>query len=118
MDDRPQPRIDSVVSESLALIQGKWKVAILYTLAAKSELRFNELMKELEDISPKILAKQLQDMEAAGFIIRMIFPSNPPAVLYSLSYKGASLIPILQSLEDWGLKYLSPSYSDSRVRNN
>lgn len=101
-----------VVSEALSLIQGKWKVAILYTLAAKSEQRFNGLMEELDEISPRVLSKQLKEMEAAGFIIRMIFPSKPPAVLYSLSYKGASLIPILQSLAEWGLKYPNTTISD------
>ncbi len=116
MDGRPEPRPDLVVSDALTLIQGKWKVAILYTLAVKSELRFNGLMEELDEISPRVLSKQLKEMEAAGFIIRMIFPSNPPAVLYSLSYKGASLMPILQSLAEWGLKFPNIPISDPGIQ--
>lgn len=109
--DSPLPlKIDSVINGSLALIKGKWKASILCTLVVKGDQRFNDLIKELDGISPKILTKQLKEMENDGLIVRMVFPENPPKVLYSLSHRGNSLIPIIQSLADWGLKYL---YSDN-----
>ena len=66
---------------------------------------FNELKKDLEGISQKVLTDSLRSMEADGLITRTVFPEVPPGVEYSLSELGQSLKPILDSMVDWGNAY-------------
>ena len=68
------------------------------------EFRFNQMMREIEGISPRILAKQLKEMESDGIIARKSYPEIPPRVEYSITEKGLSLGPILKAMADWGLK--------------
>ncbi len=68
-------------------------------------MRFGELRKEIEEISPKMLTQQLRKMEKDGIVTREIFPEIPPKVEYSLTLKGRELKPVLDSISLWGKKY-------------
>lgn len=89
-------------SYTLSLINGKYKMTILYTLAAYEVVRFNEIKKYIEDISFKTLSVALKDLESEGLVHRKEYPQIPPKVEYSLTEKGKSLIPILSAMCDWG----------------
>ena len=67
--------------------------------------RFNELQKDLDGISQKVLTDSLRSMEADGIITRTVFPEVPPRVEYSLRELGKSMQPIIDSMEQWGLSY-------------
>ena len=67
--------------------------------------RFNELHKNLEGISQKVLTDSLRSMEADGIITRTVFPEVPPRVEYALSELGESMRPVIKSMEKWGLEY-------------
>ena len=67
--------------------------------------RFNELRKDLEGISQKVLTDSLREMEADGIITRTVFPEVPPRVEYALSPLGESMRPILYAMEKWGIDY-------------
>ena len=69
--------------------------------------RFNELYKNLEGISQKVLTESLRSMEADGIIIRTVYDEVPPKVEYSLSELGESMRPILKAMEVWGEEYKS-----------
>jgi len=88
----------------MTIIEGKWKAAILCKLHVKGAMRFNQLMKELEIISPRILTKQLREMENDGLIIRTVKAEVPVCVEYSVSEKGRTLIPALKILAEWGIE--------------
>ncbi|HBF8312882.1 TPA: helix-turn-helix transcriptional regulator [Clostridioides difficile] len=93
------------IEATLALIGGKYKTLILWHLK-DTILRFNELKKLIPKATPKMLTQQLRELESDGLIIRVVYPVVPPKVEYSLSDFGKSIIPILNSMCDWGSDYL------------
>ena len=93
---------DTGFNYTMSLIQGKYKMFILYTLACYEIVRFNEMKKYIGEISYKTLSSTLKELEADGLIHRKEYPQIPPKVEYSLSEKGKSLIPILGEMCDWG----------------
>ena len=93
---------DTGFSYTMSLIQGKYKMFILYTLACYEIVRFNEMKKYIGEISCKTLSSTLKELEADRLIHRKEYPQIPPKVEYSLTEKGKSLIPILGEMCDWG----------------
>ena len=87
---------------TMSLIQGKYKMVILYTLMEFEVVRFNELKKYIRSISYKTLSSTLKELEADGLVHREEYPQIPPKVEYSLTERGKSLIPILDQMCDWG----------------
>ena len=93
---------DTGFSYTMSLIQGKYKIHALYTLARFGVVRFNEMQRYISGISFKTLSATLKALEADGLVNRKEYPQIPPKVEYSLTKKGESLIPILGELCDWG----------------
>ncbi len=93
------------VESTLEIISGKYKPLILWHLA-DGTLRFNELQKLLPSATPKMLTRQLRELERDSLISRKVYPVVPPKVEYSLTDTGRSFIPILKDIRDWGDKYL------------
>ena len=87
---------------TMSLIQGKYKMVILYTLMEFEVVRFNELKKYIRSISYKTLSSTLKELEADGLVHREEYPQIPPKVEYSLTERGKSLIPILDQMCAWG----------------
>ena len=92
------------VATTVQLIGNKWKLLILRNLLVRP-WRFNELQKDLEGISQKVLTDSLRSMEADGIITRTVYPEVPPRVEYALSELGESMRPILAAMETWGNAY-------------
>lgn len=92
------------VATTVALIGSKWKLLIIRNLLERP-WRFNELKKDLEGISQKVLTDSLRSMEKDGLITRTVFPEVPPRVEYALSDLGKTLKPILDSMVKWGNAY-------------
>lgn len=95
---------DCPVATTVSLIGSKWKLLIMRNLLARP-WRFNELKKDLEGISQKVLTDSLRSMEADGIITRTVYPEVPPRVEYALSDLGESMRPIIMSMEAWGKAY-------------
>ncbi len=89
---------------TMSLIQGKYKMFILYTLMEFGVVRFNEMQKYIGSITYKTLSSTLKQLESDGLIHREEYPQIPPKVEYSLTERGKSLIPILDQMCDWGDK--------------
>ena len=92
------------VETTLMLIGDKWKVLILRDLMPGTK-RFGELRKSVGDVSQKVLAAQLRDVEKSGLVHREVYAEVPPRVEYSLTPLGRSLKPILDSMWAWGEGY-------------
>ena len=93
------------VEAALAVIGGKWKGVILYHLESRV-YRFNELKRLMPGVTQRMLTKQLRELESDGLIIRTVFPEVPPKVEYALSSYGATLAPVIQALQTWGIEHL------------
>lgn len=92
------------VATTVQLIGSKWKLLILRNLFIRP-WRFNELRKDLEGISQKVLTDSLRALEEDGIITRTVYPEVPPRVEYALSPLGQSMKPILDAMEEWGTEY-------------
>ena len=90
---------------TMSLIQGKYKMFILYTLMEFGVVRFNEIQKYIGSITYKTLSSTLKQLDADGLIHREEYPQIPPKVEYSLTERGKSLIPILDQMCEWGEKH-------------
>jgi DNA-binding HxlR family transcriptional regulator len=66
-------------------------------------MRFNHLLKDIEGISPRMLAKQLKELEQDGLISRKAYSEIPPRVEYTLTERGHSILPVLNTIAKWGL---------------
>jgi DNA-binding HxlR family transcriptional regulator len=90
---------------TLEMVGGKWKVAILWHLA-EGTTRFGELKRQLRVVTQKMLTQQLRELERDGLVNRMVYAEVPPRVEYSLTTDGQSILPVLQSMFDWGKKWV------------
>lgn len=92
------------VATTVALIGSKWKLLILRNLMARP-WRFNELKKDLNGVSQKVLTDSLRSLEEDGIVTRTVYPEVPPRVEYTLTDLGRSLKPILDAMQSWGEAY-------------
>ena len=92
------------VATTVQIIGSKWKLLILRNLMQRP-WRFNELRKDLEGISQKVLTDSLRSLEADGIVVRTVYPEVPPRVEYALSELGETIRPILDAMAVWGANY-------------
>lgn len=83
-------------------IGGTWKMPILWRLKDKV-MRYSELKKSIKHITDKMLTTQLRDLEEEGFIHRKVYPVVPPKVEYSITEKGKTCIPIIETIRNYGI---------------
>lgn len=94
-------------SLTMGIIGGKWKTVIMFHLINKT-LRYNELRKEMPTVTERTLSLQLKTLEEDGIVKRKVYTSKPPLkVEYSLTDFGKTLIPVVQSIADWGVYAVS-----------
>ena len=94
------------VATAVSLVGGKWKLLIIRNLRMRS-WRFNELQRDLEGISQKVLTDSLRQMMDDGLVYRHDYQEMPPRVDYSLTELGEKLLPIMDALADFGNYYKS-----------
>ncbi|SDL21090.1 transcriptional regulator, HxlR family [Maridesulfovibrio ferrireducens] len=90
---------------TLLVIGGKWKPIILYFLFREKVLRFGELRKRIPEVTERMLTKQLRELESDGLVHREVYKVVPPKVEYTLTPIGERLIPVLESMREWGVEY-------------
>lgn len=92
------------VATSVSLIGDKWKLLIIRNLKSRT-LRFNELQRDLDGISQKVLTDSLRQMIYDGLVYRNDYHENPPRVDYGLTDLGKEMMPIIDALADFGNYY-------------
>ncbi|MEL3892242.1 helix-turn-helix domain-containing protein [Ferrovibrio sp. MS7] len=101
-DDAYTPQTAALgVEHALGMLEGRWKLTILFHLFGGKLLRFSELEQAIPTISQKMLAQQLRQLERDGIVRRIVYPQVPPKVEYHLTDWGQSLCPALDSLLQW-----------------
>ena len=95
------------VTPVISMLQGKWKMQIIYELCIKSPMRFGELKKMLGNVTNTALTNALRELEENELIHREQFNEIPPHVEYSLTDRGKDLLPVFHAIANWGLKYIS-----------
>ena len=102
---------DCPVATTVQVIGSKWKLLIVRNLLERP-WRFNELRKNLEGISQKVLTDSLRSMEADGIITRTVYPEVPPRVEYALSPLGETMRPILDAMQAWGNAFKAGKFAE------
>ena len=92
----------------IEIIGKKWTLCIITTIKNETRIRFNEIQKKLEGISPKTLSETLRQLEAAGIVKREIFAEVPPRVEYSLTEAGRKLFDAIAPLMIWSAEHPRP----------
>jgi DNA-binding HxlR family transcriptional regulator len=91
------------IQDTLEMISGKWKLIILITLINRP-FRFKELAREI-DITPRMLSKELQDLEINHLVSRTVLQSKPVGVEYAITDYGLTFGNVLEAMREWGLKH-------------
>lgn len=101
------------VSDTLYVLSGKWKLPIIIALSA-GPARFKDLQRSLNDITPKILSKELKELELNEFVTRTVYATSPVTVEYALTKYSQSLNKIIEGMREWGLQHRKRMMNNSR----
>ena len=98
--------LDSVkpVRDAIDVINGKWKLPIIISVTTGNE-RFTDIQESIPGITPKVLAKELKDLEQHKLIKRVVIDDYPVKILYRPEPYATTLTPIIEALKDWGLTH-------------
>lgn len=99
------------VRDVIDLIGGKWKLPIIIALSFGNQ-RFKELERQIEGISPRMLSKELKNLEMNGLVNRAVFDTIPVSVEYSLTEYGKSLDQVIEVMREWGTQHRVRIMSD------
>jgi DNA-binding HxlR family transcriptional regulator len=97
---------NGTVETALDILVGKWKPVILYHIFGNEKLRFSELQRLIPDITKKMLTTQLRELEYHDIVHRKVYAQIPPKVEYSITEYGKGIMPMLESMHEWGLAHL------------
>lgn len=93
------------VRDAHDLLNGKWKTPIIGALYYRGKMRFMELRRELDGIAPKVLSKELKDLEMNHLLTRTVYDTMPLTVEYELTEHGKSLNTVIDAMGKWGIMY-------------
>lgn len=106
---------DCPIRNVIARLGDRWSILVLLTLEPKtSAMRYRDIQKSIPDISQKMLTRTLRSLEADGLVERIAYAEVPPRVEYSLTSRGRSLIPLLNSLINWAMENLNGIITDRK----
>ena len=91
----------SGVEGAFRILEGRWKMVIIFQLFARGILRFSELERAIPGVSQKMLIQQLRELERDGVVSRTVYPQVPPKVEYDLTEWGKAMCPALDALLEW-----------------
>ena len=94
------------MSKLQAILSGKWKILILWYVAAYGVQRFGELLRRLEGVTHSTLTRQLRELEQDGFLRRKVYEQVPLRVEYTLTPLGESFAPLLHAMLQWSQEHL------------
>lgn len=92
------------VRDTLDVINGKWKLPIIISVSMGNE-RFTDIQESIPGISPKVLAKELKQLEENKLIRRTVIGDYPVKISYTAEPYASTLTPIIHAMTDWGLKH-------------
>jgi len=112
------PVVSCPIEASLGLFGKKWALLVLRDVAMRKKERFNELLKSLPGISPRVLSRRLQDLESNGLLTRKVESNSPEVVRWRVTKKGWDALPILFSYVAFGSKwYPDKVFADGQPRS-
>jgi DNA-binding HxlR family transcriptional regulator len=105
------------IEDAFRMLEGRWKMIIIFYLFARGTLRFSELQKAIAGVSEKMLIQQLRELERDGIVTRTVYPQVPPKVEYALTEWGQAMCPALDELLEWAALRPKPSGEETSRRS-
>jgi len=90
------------ITGAVRILSGKWNAVLIYNLFQHDVCRFSDFANNFKNLSPRILALKLAELEDANIITKRIYPVIPPKTEYRLTEFGKTLKPVIKAMEDWG----------------
>ena len=103
---------DCPIRNVLSRVGDKWSLLVLYSLQHREPVRFKELQRQIPDISQKSLTQTLRTLEVDGFVTREVFPEVPPRVVYSLTPRALSFLPLVENIIKWATENIEEIIKD------
>ncbi len=94
------------INDTLNVISGKWKLPIIGSILFGKK-RFTDIQRNIPKITPRMLSKELKELELNGVLIRTVYDTTPVTVEYELSQSGQSITKVLDKMIEWGLEHRS-----------
>jgi DNA-binding HxlR family transcriptional regulator len=94
----------NAVKDALYVLNGKWKLPLMVALI-NGPKRFKDIQRSLNDITPKMLSKELRELELNDFIERKVFNTVPVTITYELTPYSETVQPIIEALSNWGTQH-------------
>lgn len=104
------------INDTLNVFNGKWKLPIIGSLLYGKK-RFKELEREVVGITPRMLSKELKDLEMNGVVKRTVYDTIPVTVEYELTKSGTQLRNVLDGMIEWGLQHRKQVMKDSKSKD-
>ncbi len=98
-------RSDCPISCSLDIFGDKWSLLIIRDIMLRNKMSYSEFLHSEEKIASNILVNRLGVLEAEKILVKEVSSENKSKFVYSLTQKGADLLPIVIEIMDWGAKY-------------
>jgi DNA-binding HxlR family transcriptional regulator len=92
------------VKDALDVLSGKWKLQIILSLSFGKK-RFKQIQREIPGLTPKVLSKELKDLEMNELVERHVYDTVPVSVEYELTSYGATIRPLIGELHKWGTRH-------------
>lgn len=109
---------DCPIRNILTRINDKWSLLVIYTLDRPGPLRFGELLREIPDISQKMLTVTLRTLQEDGIVARTVYPEVPPRTEYMLTERGRSLLPHMNALILWAQDNMEAILADRKANKS
>lgn len=103
---------DCPIRNVLSRVGDKWSLLVLYSLQHREPVRFKELQRQIPEISQKSLTQTLRTLEVDGFVTREVFPEVPPRVVYSLTPRALSFLPLVENIIKWAMENMAEIIKD------
>lgn len=101
------------VRDTLEVINGKWKLPIIISIGVGND-RFTDIQESIPGLTPKVLAKELKDLEQHQLIKRIILDDYPVKISYKLEIYADTLTPIIYALKDWGMNHKNKIFAKEK----
>lgn len=101
------------VRDTLDVINGKWKLPIIISIGVGNE-RFTDIQQSIPGITPKVLAKELKDLEQHQLIKRTVIDDYPVKINYTLEPYADTLTPLIYAMKDWGINHRNKIFASDK----
>lgn len=105
------------LSDTLNVVNGKWKLPIIAALF-RGRKRFKELLDTIENVTPRMLSKELKELEINGIVNRTVYNQTPVLIEYTLTLSGTNMVQVIDAMIDWGLTHRKAQLRGDALSNH